>query len=278
MDMLQQLEVTAETFDPIEGGIYPSFKQNLPETEIREDNYRVRFAQTTEDLDKVLKLRFEVFNLELGEGLESSFRINRDLDEFDSTCHHLIVEDVSTDRIVGTYRMQTADMAAAGLGWYSATEFDLMSLPIRVLEDSVELGRACVARDHRNLQVLFLLWRGLAAYVAHNKKRYLFGCCSLTSQDARDGLRLMQLLEADGNCDEVLRVTPMPGFECTIDSEDDTEPFDISVPRLFQIYLRYGAKVCGQPALDRRFKTIDFLVMFDVFEMDGPTRNLFFGA
>ena len=102
MDMLQQLEVTAETFEPIDAVIYPSFKENLPEKEIHEDKYRVRFAQTTQDLDQVLKLRFEVFNLELGEGLESSFRINRDLDEFDATCHHLIVEDLSTDNIVGT--------------------------------------------------------------------------------------------------------------------------------------------------------------------------------
>jgi putative hemolysin len=278
MKALEQLEVISAARVSIDAGNYPFFKHTIPNWEIREEKYCVRFARTPAELDRVLKLRFEVFNLELGEGLESSFRINRDLDEFDETCHHLIVEDVSTDRIVGTYRMQTADMAAAGFGWYSATEFDLMSLPITVIEDSVELGRACVARDHRNLQVLFLLWRGLAAYVAHNKKRYLFGCCSLTSQDARDGLRLMQLLEAEGNCNEVLQVTPKPGFECAINSEDDTEPFDISAPRLFQIYLRYGAKVCGPPALDRRFKTIDFLVMFDVFEMDGPTRKLFFGA
>ena len=62
-----------------------------------------------------------------------------------------------------------------------------------------------------------------------------------------------------------------------VDPVAQIEPVEVGVPRLFQIYLRYGAKVCGPPALDRRFKTIDFLVMFDVFEMDGPTRKIFFG-
>ena len=275
MKALEQLEAMSEARDSIGAGNYPFFKHTIPDKEINEDDYRLRFAQTRDDLDKVLKLRFEVFNLELGEGLESSFLINRDLDEFDASCHHLIVEDTSTSRIVGTYRMQTAEMAAAGSGWYSATEFDLMNLPKSVLADSVELGRACVARDHRNTQVLFLLWRGLAAYVAHNQKRYLFGCCSLTSQDARDGLHVMRLLEARGNCHSTLRVAPKVGLECTANHENG---LNVSVPRLFQIYLRYGAKVCGPPAIDRQFKTIDFLVLFDVFEMDARTRRTFFEA
>ena len=41
--------------------------------------------------------------------------------------------------------------------------------------------------------------------------------------------------------------------------------------------MHYGAKVCGPPATDRQFKTIDFLVLFDVFEMDAQTRRMFFG-
>src|SRR5713226_4795697 len=252
MNALEQLEAMPEALDSIGAGNYPVFKQTIPDREIREDHYRVRFARTRKDLDEVLKLRFEVFNLELGEGLESSFLLHRDLDEFDAACHHLIVEDTAKGRIVGTYRMQTGEMAAAGRGWYSAAEFDLMSLPPGVLRDSVELGRACVARDHRNTQVLFLLWRGLAAYVARNHKRYLFGCCSLTSQDARAGLRLMQLLEAEGNCHPMLRVTPQPGFQCAVNHEGAADSVDVSVPRLFQIYLRYGAKVCGPPAIDRQ--------------------------
>lgn len=277
MNILEGLNSAPEPFAVIGPVAYPVFTDAIPQKEIREGRYSVRFAHTREELDAVLKLRFEVFNLELGEGLESSFLTARDLDEFDDVCHHLIVEDTESGRIVGTYRTQTGEMAAAARGFYSATEFDLSHFPAGVLEDSVELGRACVASDHRNTQVLFLLWKGLAAYVAHNQKRYLFGCCSLTSQDEGEGLRVMKLLEREGSSHPSFSVAPRPGFQC-VNGAAPENGREASIPKLFRIYMHYGAKVCGPPAIDRQFKTIDFLVLFDVFEMDAQTRRMFFGA
>jgi putative hemolysin len=277
MNSIERPNSTAETLTVIEPAVYPVFLDGIPTREIQEGHYVVRFARKREELDAVLKLRFEVFNLELGEGLESSFRSSRDLDEFDDVCHHLIVEDTKSSRIVGTYRTQTAEMAAEARGFYSATEFELSQFPAGVLENSVELGRACVASDHRNAQVLFLLWKGLAAYVAHNQKRYLFGCCSLTSQDQNEGLRVMELLEHDGCLHPSFSVFPRPGLECTRDSIARDPNQTVSIPRLFRIYMHYGAKAVGPPAIDRQFKTIDFLVLFDVFEMDPQTRRTFFG-
>jgi putative hemolysin len=274
--MLERSKSSPETLAFIEPvAAYPVFTHAIPQTEISEGRYNARFARTREELDALLKLRFEVFNLELGEGLESSFLTSRDLDEFDNVCHHLIVEDIDTGRIVGTYRMQTGEMAAAARGFYSATEFDLSLLPPGVLDDSVELGRACVAGDHRNTHVLFLLWKGLAAYVAHNQKRYLFGCCSLTSQDEGEGLRVMEMLEQQGHCHPSFSVAPLPGLECKAASPDSRVA---EIPKLFRIYMHYGAKVCGRPAIDRQFKTIDFVVLFDVFDMAAQTRRMFFGS
>lgn len=259
-----------------ETAAYPVFTDALPEGEIREGRYLARFARTREELDAILKLRFEVFNLELGEGLASSFQTGRDLDEFDNFCHHLIVEDTIEGRIVGTYRCQTREMAESGRGFYSAVEFDLSKIPARVLADSIELGRACISLSHRNTQVLFLLWKGLAMYVAHNRKRYLFGCCSLTSQDEREGWRVMRMLEEGGHLHPTLSAEPQPGFECSANEADDE--IQVSIPKLFRTYLRFGARVCGPPAIDRLFKTIDYLVLFDVAEMDAQTRKVFFGA
>lgn len=275
MNTLDRFHSTPDAFVLIEAAAYPVFTDAIPQLEVREGRYSARFARTRDELDAVLKLRFEVFNLELGEGLESSFLTSRDLDEFDNVCHHLIVEDTETGRIVGTYRMQTGEMAAAARGFYSATEFELSLLPFGVLDDSVELGRACVAGDHRNTHVLFLLWKGLASYVAHNQKRYLFGCCSLTSQDEGEGLRVMELLEQQGHCHPSFSVAPRPGLECKTALPDSPVA---NIPKLFRIYMHYGAKVCGPPAIDRQFKTIDFLVLFDVFEMNAQTRKMFFGT
>ena len=48
------------------------------------------------------------------------------------------------------------------------------------------------------------------------------------------------------------------------------------IPALFQSYLNLGAAVCGPPALDVVFKTIDFLVLIDVLEIDSHAYRSFF--
>jgi putative hemolysin len=216
--------------------------------------------------------------LELEEGLESSFANGEDQDEFDESCQHLLVFEMPEKRVVGTYRLRIAETASVAGGFYSAREFDLALLPSGVLENSVELGRACIAQDHRNTQVLFLLWRGIAAYVACNRKRYLFGCCSLTSQDPAEGNGVFHFLQQNGHMHADFSVHAKPGFECV--EQDYLTPPDTcrNLPRLFRAYLRFGAKVCSPPAIDRQFKTTDFLVIFDVDAMDGKTHQMFFGG
>jgi putative hemolysin len=41
--------------------------------------------------------------------------------------------------------------------------------------------------------------------------------------------------------------------------------------------LSVGAKVCGPPALDRQFKTIDFLTLLDLEALPAPARERFLG-
>ncbi|MFN7940264.1 MAG: GNAT family N-acyltransferase [Thermoanaerobaculia bacterium] len=259
---------------------YPSFRDALPTAEVAEGHYAVRYAKSVEELDEILRLRFRVFNLELKEGLEESFATGRDQDEFDAQCHHLLVEHRPSGRIIGTYRIQTGAMAAAGRGFYTGTEFDLSRLPAAIVSDTVEVGRACIERDHRLKPVLFLLWKGLAIYMAHNRKRWLFGPCSLTSQDPWDGERTMRYLESKDLVRTDIDAPALPGFECAVTGEDP-EPEKlaaIELPPLFAIYLRYAGKVCGRPVIDRRFKTIDFFVLFDCEALSARARKIFFGG
>ena len=77
---------------------------------------RVRLAETESDVRAAQALRFAVFNLELNGGLESSFLTLLDADRFDAICDHLLVEDMTTSEVVGTYRLQTGIKASQGLG------------------------------------------------------------------------------------------------------------------------------------------------------------------
>lgn len=255
---------------------YPRNKAAIPLMTVQEGRYTMRFLTDRKDLESVLRLRFEVFNLELGEGLDASYETGLDFDEYDPYCHHLVIEDADRSQIVGTYRLQTHEMACAGIGFYSAIEFDFSTIPAEVLQKSVELGRACIERSHRNTQVLYLLWRGLAAYVTHNRKRFLFGSCSLTSQDPDEGHLIMKQLERDGRLHPEIEINPLPGFECYPADYRVDIVREVRVPKLFRTYLRFGARVCGAPAIDRQFRTIDYFVIFDIEEMDDHIRSMFF--
>lgn len=48
------------------------------------------------------------------------------------------------------------------------------------------------------------------------------------------------------------------------------------IPALFQSYLNLGARVCGPPAIDREFQTIDFLVLLDTHALDERVFRVFF--
>jgi len=255
---------------------FPVSPRFLPARELAEGRYLLRFARTHEELDAILRLRFEVFNLELKEGLDESHETRRDLDRFDPVCHHLMVLEESSGEVVGCYRMQTSDMAAENLGFYSQTEFDLDGFPPSVIDNSMEIGRACVGKDHRSTQVLFLLWKGLALYVAANRRRFLFGCSSLTSQDPAEGKAFMDHLVFHDHLHPLFQIQPQAGFECYPSDMENVGKRKVKVPPLFRIYLRHGAKVCGPPAIDREFKTIDFLVLFDVDHMDQKMFETFF--
>ena len=144
------------------------------------NDYTARLARDAKEMKAAQALRFQVFNLELNEGLAQSYLSGLDEDLFDACCDHLIVEHLPSQMVVGTYRLQTGLNAAARLGYYSAQEFAFdVYEPWRA--DLVELGRACVHQQHRNLVVLGLLWKGIAGYARERGARYLIGSSSLNS-------------------------------------------------------------------------------------------------
>ena len=236
--------------------------------------YSTRLAHNSDEVRAAQALRYQVFNLELNEGFEQSHLTGLDEDRFDSVCDHLIVEHLPSGQIVGTYRLQTGHNAAAYFGYYCEQEFEFKAFePIRA--QVVELGRACVHRQHRNLVVLGSLWKGIANYAQKCGARYLFGCSSITSQDPTVGASAYADLCRKHLAEPQWRTGPVPAYECSL-SELAAE--SVSIPKLLRAYLALGAKICGPPALDRQFKTIDFLTLLDLEMLHPLARLRFLGA
>jgi len=234
--------------------------------------YQLRLATSPEDLHASQRLRYQVFNIELHEGLASSESTGRDADKFDATCDHLLVEHRPSGHIVGTYRLQTGMLALAQEGYYSAQEFFFAPYE-SIRHEMIEVGRACVHAAHRNLSVLHLLWRGIARYAQDRNCRYLIGCSSLTSQDEAYGEAMYAELAASYLVREELQTSPLPGHGLRPVVEIPTEYSPL--PRLLRAYLGIGAKICGRPAIDRAFKTIDFLTLLDLQEVPRAVRSHF---
>lgn len=222
-------------------------------------NYVARLALSEGERAAAFRLRFLVFNLEMNEGLESAYADGYDKDHFDDVCDHMIVEERTTGAIVGTYRMQMGDVAGQYFGYYSEQEFCFA--PYEAMRGQiVELGRACISREHRSPEVLNLLWRGIARYALVNGGRYMMGCCSLTSQDADMGHAVYESLRS---ClvEPSLRTVATPEFVLPLAKPAMAE---VRAPKLLRAYLAVGAKICSEPAIDRSFKTIDFLTLLDL--------------
>ena len=236
--------------------------------------YATRLARNMDEVRAAQALRFQVFNLELNEGLEQSYATGLDEDPFDAVCDHLIVEHLPSANIVGTYRLQTGHNAAARLGYYCAQEFEFHVFePLRA--EMVELGRACVHPQHRNFVVLGLLWKGIADYARQHGARYLFGCSSITSQDPAEGASVYADLCRKHLAQPKWRTHPHAAYDCSL-SQLAAEP--VKIPKLLRAYLTLGANICGPPALDRQFKTIDFLTFLDLETMPSLARQKFLGA
>lgn len=233
--------------------------------------YQLRLAETVLDREAACRLRFKVFNIELGEGLESSYRTGLDQDHFDLFCDHLIVEDRSCGVIVGTYRMQSGPTAERNLGYYSEQEFDFAPFSA-VRSEVLELGRASIDREHRTSEVLTLLWRGIAQYARYYRLRYLIGCSSLNSRDPREGWSLYRQLEPF-LAEPGFRTHPTAAYALSAERAEGVS--EVKVPRLLKTYIAVGARICGAPAWDREFGTIDFLTLLDLAQLSPAARSRF---
>lgn len=233
--------------------------------------YAARLARDEAEVRAAQVLRFQVFNLELNEGLAASVATGRDEDPFDAVCDHLVVEHLPTREVVGTYRLQTGTTAAAQRGYYSEQEFDFVPFESMRMQ-MIELGRACVHHQHRNLIVLGMLWKGIADYARKCHGRFLCGCNSLTSQDPAVGASAYTDLCRRNLAPVEWRTVPRPRFDCSLE-QLATEP--VKIPKLLRAYLSMGAKICGPPAIDREFKTIDFLTVLDLEALPSLVRGKF---
>lgn len=223
----------------------------------------LKIAETQEELYKAFRLRYEVFVKEEGARL-SNFELT-ETDEFDNYCDHLIVVDLNTGDVVGTYRLLPGNRAVNGIGFYSQGEFD-MSQFSPWFKQTVELGRSCVKQEFRTGKVISLLWEGIGQYLLQQNFNYLIGCASLPAGIGTEINEIYTYLKNNYKFNEI-NVEPHPQYQMEhlheIKNMRDPKIVFRNLPPLIKGYLRLGANICGKPAFDPLFQTIDFFMILD---------------
>lgn len=237
-----------------------------------DSRYLVRLARNNGEVGSALRLRHEVFRVEMGAVSGDS---DMEFDAFDFRSKHLLVIERSTQNTIGTYRLNSISSIGDISLLYSHQEFEIERLPSNILLNSAEVGRACIAPGHRNTKALFILWKGLAKYLVLNQKRYLFGCCSIFTKNPNTGAAAYNLLAEKGHLHPEIRILPRKNaLNLSMAERPGPEP---ALPQLFEMYLRLGARVCGAPMIDHSFGTIDFFVLFDLEAMNAKYKRMFLG-
>jgi L-ornithine Nalpha-acyltransferase len=241
----------------------------------------VKITIDPKEIREAQRLRFEVFNLEMNKGLEASYASGLDGDEFDPICDHLIVRDLKSKEVVGTYRLLLGSRAERNGGFYSEHEFNLQNIK-KLSGELLELGRSCTRKDFRDKSLIPLMWDAIAQYVEKHQVRYLFGCGSVYTTEASEAMAYFSMLKGKYYSAEMFRVHPVSEYQFqgiaeNLKAAEDPALF-LRLPSLIKGYLRLGAVVCGPPALDREFGTADFLMLLDMHQLRTLLSKLRFSS
>ena len=237
----------------------------------------VRWAEHLDQVRAAQRLRHQVFVGEMGARLPSTLA-GHDIDLFDDFCEHLLVSDVASGEVIGTYRVLTPAQAKRVGSTYSDTEFDLTRL--RALrERMVELGRSCVHPQHRHGGVIMALWTALGGFMQRNGLDIMVGCASIpmwhngvVSGDVAASIwhQLKQTHLAP------IELQVRPRLPLPVEQMDGS--LQVEPPALIKGYLRLGAKILGAPAWDPDFNSADLPMLMRIEDLPSRYRKHFLGA
>ncbi|REL37715.1 GNAT family N-acetyltransferase [Rhodohalobacter sp. SW132] len=241
--------------------------------DISSKSYTIKIAKTKEEEEAAFRLRYNVFIEELNR--DFNYEEEKDKDTYDEQSHHLIVIENKTGSVVGTYRLQHYEQAIQGNGFVTDNRFHLDQFPDEILKKGVEVGRACISKEHRNGRVLYLLWKGFAGYLTHFGKRYLFGYSAFDTSDPAVLRNTFNHFKEKGliHPKYYLDVREAYRLPQNIEINGTTE---IDIPTLMQNYFDVGCLVSGGPSYDEK-KLAHCVILLDIETISDRTRKLFFG-
>lgn len=225
--------------------------------------YRARIAKGEADVEATKILRRVAFT-GASQGLES--------DGYDAGCDLVLVEEVTTGKLVASYRLM--QMSGADIDQsYSAQFYDLGALrdfngPL------LELGRFCIHPDHNDPEIVRVAWALMTRIVDGQGIRMLFGCSSFAGCDAAPYKDAFSMLRARHLAPTLWRPL-VKAKEVVLFQEAPASPKGLrSIPPLLRTYLAMGGWVSDHAVVDRDMNTLHVFVGVEISAIPETRKRL----
>jgi putative hemolysin len=210
--------------------------------------YGARLAEGAEDIERAQALRARAFGL--------SCRL--DVDRFDETCRHILIEDRRSGELVCCFRMLTLTGATISAS-YSAQFYELSALEAYDGR-MVEMGRFCIDPDHSDPDILRVAWGAMTRFVDDHHVDLLFGCSSFKGIETASYLDAFAMLKARHLAPKRwlprVKAPDVFRFAARLRRKPDRRKAMLGMPPLLKTYLMMGGWVSDHAVVDRQMNTL----------------------
>ncbi len=233
---------------------------------MRKGNFAVRLAQTAAEIEAAQNLRTRAFGLETG----------RDQDRFDDICDHVLIEDISTARLVCCFRMLSLDGPNISSS-YSAQYYELSAL--KSFEGRmVEMGRFAIDPDMKDPDILRIAWAAMTKYVDEAQIDLLFGCSSFAGTEASEYLDAFAMLKARHLAPKRwlprVKAPNVFQFAARLRRKPDAKKAMLRMPPLLKTYLMMGGWVSDHAVVDAHMNTLHVFTGVEIGAIPAARKRL----
>ena len=233
---------------------------------VRVGRYRARLASSKKDVSAAQALRYQCFNLS-NEG-------KLDIDDFDTICQHVLIENLETEKLVCCYRILSFENGKNISRSYSSQFYDLKVIE-SYPEPMIEVGRFCIDPEDNDQSVVLTAWAALAKIVDQNQTGLLFGCSSFEGIEKEKYLDSFALLRdryvAPYHLRPKIKAAQIFCYSKDLIFTVDKKKALSNMPPLLKTYLSMGAWVSDHAVVDFNMKTLHLFTGMEISKI--PKRR-----
>ena len=235
---------------------------------IRVGRYRARFASSQIDVLAAQSLRYQCFHL--------SNKDELDVDDFDTLCQHVLIENLETKKLICCYRILSFESGKNISNSYSSQFYDLKVIE-SFTEPMIEVGRFCIDPEENDPSVVLTAWAALAHIVDHTQTELLFGCSSFEGIEKEKYLDSFALLRdrymAPDHLRPKIKAPQVFRYSKDLIYKVDKKKALLNMPPLLKTYLSMGAWVSDHAVVDLNMKTLHLFTGVEISKIPKSRKN-----